>query len=186
MIAGSIPCGPVAARSPRVLRSGFVALFAAAVLVGLAWRLDVLDVRASSPLASVATAFDPAPAYPGYTWIRGGRPVSTQELVTAAGPDHCGWQSATFLTIGWPPGTKAATFAHARMYIRDPLGVVRSSYRDALVLRATLPKDARATGYRHGVLEIYVSPSDQDEAIYVVSPSGAERWPRSDPPSLCS
>lgn len=164
----------------------FAALFAVAVLRGSGWRLNVLDVRASSPLASVASAFDPAPRYPGYVWSRDGRPVGPEELVTAAGPDHCGWGSATFLTIGWPPGTRATTFAQARLYIRDPLGLVRTSYREALVLEATLPRDARPTGYRHGSVEIYVSPSNQDEAIYVVGPAGAERWPRSDPASLCS
>jgi len=47
----------------------------------------------------------------------------------------------------------------------------------------TLPADARATGYRLGAIEIYVSPSDQDEA-YVVSPRDAERWPRVDPVRL--
>ena len=29
-------------------------------------------------------------------------------------------------------------------------------------------------------VEIHLSPSDQDEYIYVVGPIGAERWPRSD------
>ena len=173
-------------RRGRLIPRALALLFAIAALLGLGWRVNVFDVRASSPLASVATAFDPAPRYPGYAWSRDGRQVSSEELVTAAGPDHCGWQSAAFLTIGWPPGTRATTFAQARLYIRDPLGVVRGAYRDALVLQATLPRDARSTGYRHGSIEIYVSPSDQDDAIYVVSPSGAERWPRSDPASLCS
>ncbi|HEY8732005.1 MAG TPA: hypothetical protein VIN69_08505 [Candidatus Limnocylindria bacterium] len=175
----------MSARRPRAPVTIMAVLVGAAVL-GLGWRLNVLDVRASSPLASVATAFDPAPAYPGYGWTRSGRPVGPEELVTAAGPDHCGWQSATFLTIGWPLGTSATTFAQARLYIRDPLGVVRTAYRESLVLQATLPSDARPTGYRHGALEIFVSPSDEDGAIYLVGPSGAERWPRSDPPSLCS
>lgn len=157
------------------------------VLVGLAivvavlvssWRLNVLDVRATSPFASVATAFDPAPGYPGYTWTRNGTRVSWQELVTAAGPDHCGWQSATFLTIGWPPGTAAPTFGSAHLYTRDPNGSVAASLRDALVRHATLPADATSTGYRYGVLEVFVSPAEADQAIYVVSPSDTERWPR--------
>jgi hypothetical protein len=40
-----------------------------------------------------------------------------------------------------------------------------------------------ATG--HGAIEIFVSPSEQDRAIYVVGAGGAERWPRSDPMTLC-
>jgi len=160
--------------SPRTL----VGLALLVVLVGLSWRLNLLDVRATSPLASVATAFDPAPAYPGYGWKRDGVRVGSQEIVTAAGPDHCRWGSATFLTIGWPPGTKALTFASARLYTRDPNGAVAPSLRDALVRHATLPPDATSTGYRYGVLEIFVSPAEADQGIYVVGPGGAERWPR--------
>jgi hypothetical protein len=63
--------------------------------------------------------------------------------------------------------------------------VVGASYRDGLVRHASLPPDARATGHRHGSIEIYVSPSDQERAIYVVGADGAERWPRSDPMTLC-
>jgi len=107
------------------------------------------------------------------------------ELVTAAGPGHCGWESATYLTIGWPPGTVASDSRGTHLYIRDPHGVVGASYRDGLVRHASLPPDARPTGHRHGSIEIYVSPSDQDRAIYVVGADGAERWPRSDPMTLC-
>jgi len=41
-------------------------------------------------------------------------------------------------------------------------------------------------GYRYGAIELYLNPSDQDEAIYVVSPTDVERWPRSDPMTLCA
>jgi hypothetical protein len=158
---------------------------AVVTVAALAWRLDLGEIRSGTPVSSVAAAFDLPPSYPGYTWTRGGSPVSNFELVTSAGPGHCGWESATYLTIGWPPGTVAATAAGAHLYIRDPRGVVGTSYRDALLLHATLPADARPTGHRHGSLEIYVSPSDQDRAIYVVGADGAERWPRSDPMTLC-
>jgi hypothetical protein len=158
------------------------------IVVGLilgAWRLDLFDIRSGTPISTVAAAFDVPPAYPGYTWTRDGRTVSEFEMVTSAGPDHCGWGSATYLTIGWPPGTVSSYAAGAHLYIRDPRGVVGTSYRDGLVLHATLPPDARPTGHRHGSIEIYVSPSDQDQAIYVLGADGAERWPRSDPMTLC-
>ncbi len=161
-----------------------VLVLSALALIG--WRMNLLGIRTSSSLASVAVAFDPPPSYPGYPWMRQGRPVSPKELVTAAGPAHCGWQSATYLTIGWPLGTVSTTAAQARLYIRDPSGVVSSSYRQGLVLHTTLPSDARPTGYSYGSLELYLSPLDQDEAIYVVGPGGAERWPRSDPMTLCA
>jgi len=151
----------------------------------VAWRLDFVGIRSATPFSSVAAAFDLPPTYPGYSWTRDGGTVSPFELVTSAGPDHCGWESATYLTIGWPPGTVSSYAAGAHLYIRDPHGVVSASYRDGLVLHSTLPPDARPTGHRHGAIEIYVSPSDQDHAIYVVGPGGAERWPRSDPMTLC-
>jgi len=48
------------------------------------------------------------------------------------------------------------------------------------------PTDARPTGYTFRSIQIYLSPTDQDDAIYLVGPTGAERWPRSDPMTLCS
>ncbi len=158
----------------------------AVTLLAASWTLNVFDVRARSPFASVASAFGPAPAYPGYRWSRDGREVGEFELTSISGPSHCGWQSATMLFIAWPPGTIATTGAQSRFYIRDPQGAFGSEYRDRLVLRATPPADARPTGYRLGSIELYLSPGDQDEAIYVVAPSGAERWPRVDPVRLCA
>ena len=155
-------------------------------LVLVAWRVDLFEIRSGTPISTVAAAFDSPPGYPGYRWARDGNTVSTFELATSAGPDHCGWQSATFLTIGWPPGTVSSTAAGAHLYIRDPHGAVGASYRDGLVLHASLPSDARPTGHHHGSIEIYVSPSDQDGAIYVVGADGAERWPRSQPMRLCA
>lgn len=167
-----------------VSRSRVVAVvIALALAAAIAWRFDLLGLRT----ASVRTVFDRPPGYPGYVWTRNGDPVSNLEFETIAGPPHCGWESATFLFIGWPAGTVATTGAQARLYIRDPSGAVPGSpYRQLLQSPATLPSDARPTGYRHGVIEVYLSPSDQDQAIYVVSPSDAERWPRSDPMTLCN
>ena len=91
------------------------------------------------------------------------------------------------LFIGWPLGTTSTTIAQAHFYIRDPQGAFGSEYRDRLVLEATLPADARPTGYRLGSIALYLSPGDQDEAIYVVAPSGAKRWPRLAPAArLCA
>jgi hypothetical protein len=169
----------------RAIRLAFVAV-AMVALVVVGWRLDLFGMRSGMPYSSVAAAFDLPPTYPGYVWTRDGNAVSEFELVTSAGPDHCGWESATYLTIGWPPPSVASFATGARLYIRDPHGVVGASYRDGLAPHASLPSDARPTGHRHGAIQIYVSPSDQDRAIYVVGPGGAERWPRSDPMTLCA
>jgi len=153
------------------------AVFVAFTALGALGILRLLQPDTSS----VSAAFDSPPAYPGYHWKRLGQPVSTAELGTSAGPNHCDWQSATILTIGWPLGTVANTSGQARFYIRDPKGVMGGSYQKALVTHAHPPADARATGYKLGAIELYLSPSDQDWAAYLVAPSGVERWPRADP-----
>jgi hypothetical protein len=163
-----------------------LAIGAILLLLAVGWSLNVLDVRARAPFASAASAFDPAPAYPGYGWSRDGHIVDQNELTTIAGPSHCGWQSATMMFIGWPPGTNAPTFSGARMFVRDPNGVyMEGRYRDLLQLHAALPSDARPTGHTIGPIGLYVSPTD-DGGIYVVAPSGTERWPRADPANLCA
>lgn len=151
------------------------------------------NFRVTAPLAAsvrpsaLGRYFDNPPEYPGLQWMRNGAPaVRGYELTTAAGPGHCEWEAATFLTIGWPIGTVSRNAIEARQYIRDPRGVVPTNYlQNELELFGRLPADARPTGYRYEDLEIYVSPSDQDWAIYVVGPAGVERWPRSDPMTLC-
>lgn len=157
-----------------------------AVVLGTSWQLNALGLRASVMSGSVNGLFDQALPYPGYSWTREGRPVDVRELGAIAGRDHCGWERATMLQIGWPPGTVAETGAAARQYIRDPHGVVSIRFRDGLARNARFPADARPTGYRLGSIELYLARSDQDEAIYVVAPAGAERWPRSDPMTLCA
>jgi len=157
------------------------------VIVGI---LALVIANACSPGSTPggtepAAIFESTPAYPGYPWTREGRTVSPEELGTIAGPSHCGWESATFLNIGWPPGTHSGSAAQARQYIRDPKAVTPTKLRDLLDLHATLPSDATATGYVYQGIAVYLSPSDQDRAVYVVGTRSVERWPRSDPMTLC-
>jgi hypothetical protein len=168
-------------------RRAVIAVAAAALLVALSWRFDALGLRSATPFATVASAFDDPPPYPGYRWSRDGRPVDESELDTIAGPAHCDWGTATFLFIGWPPGTVTTGASQARQYVRDPLGAIQGhAFKERLRRNVTLPADARPTGYRYGRLEIWLSPSDDAEGIYVVSGRDAERWPRSDPMTLCA
>lgn len=168
-------------------RSGVALVVGALALVsGLAWGFNLLGIRGAAPIGSVAVLFDEPPPHPGYVWIRNGEQVSEFELVTIAGPGHCNWGSATFMFIGWPPGTVSPYASGARQYVRDPRGLfLDGRYRDLLDLHAVLPADARPTGHRFAGVNVYVSPSDQDEAIYLVSRLGAERWPRAEPMILC-
>jgi hypothetical protein len=146
--------------------------------------LELVDTGCR-PFTDHAGYFDRTPRHPGYQWTRNGVLVSSRELGTSAGPEHCAWQSATFLTIGWPLGTISESARQSRQYIRDPRGVLHGSFKERFAGSATLPRDARATGYRYGPFELFLSPSDQDQFVYVVGPSAVERWPRSDPMTLC-
>jgi hypothetical protein len=87
--------------------------------------------------------------------------------------------------LGWPLGTRPATAAGARQYVRDPRHGLASRL-PALVLKANLPADAGPTGYAYGPVQLYLAPFDQDRAVYLVLGDSVERWPRSDPMTLCS
>ena len=122
------------------------------------------------------------PLYPGRPWTRHGQKVSSYEIEASAGPEHCDWQSVTFLTIGWPLGSLAYHSDQAREYLRDPEGKVTGH---PVRLDASLPSDAVATGFRDGPVELYLSRSDQDRFAYLVLGASVERWPRQDPMAGC-
>lgn len=167
----------------RMLRS---VLAAVVLTTGVAIAACTNTQTAGPNPFSVGVAFDNPPPYPGYQWTRAGRPVPAEELETSGGPNHCDWQSATILHIGWPVGTVSKNAGQTRVYIRDPKAVMGGTYKDRLVKDAQLPATARSTGYKLGSIDLYLSPADQDEAVYLVAPSGAERWPRADPFYACA
>jgi hypothetical protein len=53
-----------------------------------------------------------------------GQPVSAKVVTSYQGAEHCDWQSATFLSLGWPLGKKMKTIDEGRQYVRDPDGVI--------------------------------------------------------------
>jgi hypothetical protein len=173
-------------------RSPISWLVAAALVAGIGFWLVVLSPIAD-PLPpqlqgwrTVGRYFDRPPAWPGKTWTIAGRSVDSAELEASAGPSHCGWDSATFLSMGWPLGTRSTSAAQDREYIRDPGRTVQIPYLNGFwALNPALPADAKDTGYRYGALKLYLAPSDRDSYVYLVAPADRERWPRSDPPTTC-
>lgn len=106
---------------------------------------------------------------------------TTGEILTdIAGPGHCDWQSARMLHISDAEGFLA------RQYVRDPEGLFRGrGNRVEYAEGVELPDDATFSGYRTADgLELWFTPGD--EAAYVVTPDGVERWPRMDPPIGCA
>ncbi len=108
-----------------------------------------------------------------------GDPVPATRMIEAPGPEHCGWETATFLILD---GSR---------YLRDPefrvqprgreqlSGTSRlAGSRDLFEADATLPPDAEDSGLRDGGRALWTSPSEQGQAIYIVSADSIERWPR--------
>ncbi|MDH6514653.1 hypothetical protein M2163_008372 [Streptomyces sp. SAI-135] len=95
---------------------------------------------------------------------RAGERVPTSEVSSRPGDDHCGWSEVHFLDLG------------GREYARDPEsllepGVLTASYDGS----ATLPPDARDTGYRYEERELWLA--DDSRSAYVRTPQGVEAWP---------
>lgn len=130
---------------------------------------------------TVASFVSPAPADPGLVWTHADRDIRAGEITAAAGPDHCDWQTATYLGLSWPVGTVAPNGSRTRQYFRDPQKVVMRSGP----IGRTLPADAQDTGYRSGDLQLWLSESDPGGAFLRVG-TDVERWPRADPMILCS
>ncbi|MFE0388272.1 hypothetical protein ACFW1F_29910 [Streptomyces bungoensis] len=95
----------------------------------------------------------------------GGR-VPVRRLSSSPGPEHCGRQSAHFLTLD------------GREYARDPDdalgrdGLLRAPYRGDV----RMPADARDTGYHRGGRHLWLTPDR--ETAYVRTARGVEAWPR--------
>lgn len=113
-------------------------------------------------------------------WVAADRePVPAARLIEARGPEHCGWETATFLVLD------------GNRYLRDPDFVVQppdrellsgtsrpAGVRDLFEADATLPADAEDTGLRDGDRALWTSSSEEGQAVYLVSGDGVERWPR--------
>lgn len=92
-------------------------------------------------------------------------------LTDIAGPSHCGWQSARMMHV-------EENGVLAKQYLRDPDGVfAQIPLRDTYAEGVELPDDATDSGYRSPEgYELWFT--DADNAAYVVTPEGVERWPR--------
>lgn len=168
------------------------ALACLGLIATVLWVVTLLPIADPLPgplqgWRTVGSYFNRPPAYPGKPWAKDGRTVDSEELAAIGGPSHCDMQAVTILSIGWPPGTIATSGDLLRQYIRDPGQTVSFTHLLGSWARdPTLPEDAKDTGYRYGAVKLFLAPSDQDRYVYLVAPQDSERWPRSDPLTLCS
>ena len=170
---------------PRSTSRPFAVMFAGTLLVAMASGCG--DAPAPEPAATdpaVVIPVDrvlPPPEtvpYPGRPWTIAGRPAVRGSITLAPGPEHCGWESSLFLTVGWPLGDVPLDSADARLYLRDPLGLHVAESMAAYDADVSLPAAAFDTGYRYGSDELWVDRATVDREVYVVRGPVVERWPR--------
>jgi hypothetical protein len=111
--------------------------------------------------------------------------VRRDVLVTYQGPDHCGWETAQFLSVGIPLGSRGDRPETSVRYVRDPGNV----FNDAATARgfdpsAQVPRTARDTGFRRNGVALWAEPG-RPEAVYLVGVR-VERWPFDPTPELCA
>ena len=92
-----------------------------------------------------------------------GKPQPTSEIFSYPGPEHCDWQTVTFLTLG------------PRQFVRDPEGKLTAQALGSYDGDTRLPDDAEDTGYRHTGVALWRVPSG--DAVYAVDGERVERWP---------
>ena len=101
-----------------------------------------------------------------------GRRVPVSIVRSAPGPEHCGWESVTFLTV------------EGARYVRDPGGVLSADFEIAeFDGDAELPVDATDTGYSLDDRRIWRG-ADRSVA-FLVEADRVEAWPSPGEPFGC-
>jgi len=102
------------------------------------------------------------------------------------GPAHCGFESARVIVTGSPVGARYTDASDAAEYIRDPDDV----FGDPVIAaafdpNAELPATAEDTGFRNEGWELWIVPGDET-AIYLLTGTTTELWPRDLEPTGCA
>jgi hypothetical protein len=93
-----------------------------------------------------------------------GQPADTRDIQSYLGPEHCDWQSMTFLQLG------------DRTYVRDVLPELRSYVDHPYVAHTALPSDAFATGYSRDGRHVWLAADDRT-AYVGADREDVEAWP---------
>ncbi len=156
---------------------------------GIAFVSIVLFTIALLAVVVLAIVLLTASSQPAWTTTNGEQ-VPDGTIRTLTGAEHCEWESSTVLHIGMPLGAVMESGADVHQYISDPEGVYlhpgfARSFKTTFNPNATLPSDAKFSGFKRDGVELWISDSELDSAIYMVSDSATERWPKADPRIFC-
>lgn len=141
---------------------------------------QVNDSDSHEPARRLAERYNEPPAWPGDPWTRNGKEVSRDELVLAAGAEHCSWEDSAFIA---GEALEAPRDERGQLWVRDPTGVLDHDPRAKAEFRspATLPADAEWTGYSQDGVELWTAASDNADYVYLVNRANREdieRWVR--------
>jgi hypothetical protein len=139
--------------------------------------LDATDRWAVEVFASCDPAeFDPsADARSGYRiWVDAdGARVPTSVLSETTGPEHCEWESVTFLTVDGAD------------FVSDPRSVLTDAYVTApLDEDAELPADAVDTGYHRESKHLWLAADGR--FAFVVDGDSVQAWPATTQQVACA
>jgi hypothetical protein len=130
------------------------------------------DADSSAPVATIV-------------WCIGGEDGTSVSVEQVASFEHvpCGETSARVLSTGWPIGAVRDYPSSVVDFVQDPNGefAARWSLVDEFIRDDTVPADAYSTGLTDGRVEIWVSPTAGDRAIWARIGDRFERWPKAGP-----
>jgi hypothetical protein len=138
------------------------------------------DTSASCDPTELPASYTDGKWYEIWTDARGKR-VPITKVHSSVGDEHCGWETAHFLSVG----ERDKEDEDGRLYARDPDGVlIESMLTSAYDGDVRMPADAHDTGYRRGEWRLWLSDADLSKA-YVRTADGVEAWPQVRPDQGC-
>ena len=143
------------------------------------------------PTVMAVVVFSRGSGLVGQWYDRNNRPLpngdeSGEALVLDVdiGHPHCDEEHIVFLDLAWPVGSvlrEGRNRPNLRQYIRNPGpdSVSQQGVPETYVPDAPLPADAFDPGFHRGDWHLWISPSQADRYIFLVSEDRTERWTRS-------
>ncbi len=179
-------------------------VFGLVLIASGACRSDDVPVAPASkvpvePPATIAPTATPEypyasrrPLYPvvisAGTWTTSdGQPVSENILNSIMGPEHCSWETVTFLHVGISLGDVKKKYG-TPTFTHDPYGDLNRGGWQLVQFdgNAELPEDAEFSGYLNDGVELWVSPSRLETEVYMIDGDKVEKWPRMNPRVGCA
>lgn len=123
----------------------------------------------------------------GTWWTVDGEAVSEQIIKSIMGPEHCSWDTVTFLYTGDPIGENMVK-GSSQTFTRDPYGDLNRGGRQLVQFDddAELPSDAEFSGYSNDGAELWISPTRIEFEVFMVGNESVEKWPRMNPSVGCA